>query len=56
MSGKKAAITVVSILVIAVILIVVAFQMFFATYKPKKTINEQSFDLVEESITTDLFK
>ncbi len=56
MSGKKAAITVVSILVIAVILIVIAFQVFFATYEPKKSINEQSFDfeLIEEKSATDL--
>lgn len=48
MSGKKAAITVVSIIVIAVILIVIAFQVFFASYEPKKSINEQSFELSEE--------
>ncbi|SOC41970.1 hypothetical protein [Ureibacillus acetophenoni] len=54
MNGKKAAITVVSILVIAIILILIAFQVFFATYEPKKTMNEQSFEHVDEIMTTDL--
>lgn len=51
MSGKKAAISLVSFMVVAIILIVIAFQVFFATYEPKKTINEQSYELIENKGT-----
>lgn len=54
MSGKKAAISLVSFVLVAVILIVIAFQVFFATYEPKKTIDEQSYKFIEENNVTDL--
>jgi uncharacterized protein YpmB len=54
MSGKKAAITVVSIVVIAVILILIAFQLFFSTYEPKKSVNQHSIEQIGEKSATDL--
>lgn len=44
MSGKKVAIYFVAFIVVICLLIVIAMQIFFATYEPKKntTINESS--------------
>ncbi|MBD8026539.1 hypothetical protein H9636_07715 [Ureibacillus sp. Re31] len=44
MSGKKVAIYFVAFIVVICLLIVIAMQIFFATYEPKKdtTINETS--------------
>jgi len=60
MSGKKAAIILVSIIALAAILVVVAMFVFFSVYEPKEshtnvsTFNEPIMISVEESKNTSL--
>ncbi len=40
MSGKKAAITLIGIILLASLLVVIAIKLFFVTYEPKQTENQ----------------
>ncbi|BDH63460.1 hypothetical protein MTP04_35900 [Lysinibacillus sp. PLM2] len=54
MSGKKAAITVVGIVLLVCFAILIAFQYFFSIYEPKNVNEEESSreQFIDEKITT----